>query len=303
MTDEQQVCPNCGNFNRAGARFCSKCGHIFKPSAVAASPVAPAPTPASRQSAASASSASVTLCPNCGKEVGGDTRFCRHCGHPLSTAQPSAVNVVASPAAASRAAAPPAAPSPVAPGVSAVAGDDDMTQPLAVISAPPQSSASPQSLAPAKSAPHPPTSAERGAPAWLWALVGLLIGVLLGAGSVLAAPSFVGLARIDAPEAAPDAATTDAMTPAQSAVTDAAAPLDPPTATSDVAATATSKPPPTTASPASTPPTETVPANAPPADEGAAPSADAPVEATEAVTAPGADATPEILFTSTPLTP
>ncbi|MCB0069625.1 MAG: zinc ribbon domain-containing protein, partial [Caldilineaceae bacterium] len=53
MADEQQVCPNCGNFNRAGARFCSKCGHVFKPLAVAAVPAAPAkaPTPPPKASA------------------------------------------------------------------------------------------------------------------------------------------------------------------------------------------------------------------------------------------------------------
>lgn len=317
MADEQQVCPNCGNFNRAGARFCSKCGHVFKPSAVAASPSTPASAPTPPASPATpASSAGAMLCPNCGKEVSADTRFCRHCGHPLGATQPAAASPasVAAPVPASR-----VTPAPVAPGVNAaksvVTSDDDMTQPLGV------KTKSPAPAAPAKAAPTPSMRAERGAPAWLWALVGLLIGILFGAGIVLAAPGFVGLERIAAPEATPDAAA-----PGSPAVTETATPLELPTATTEIVATATPEPPPAATATAA-PATETIsaPAAAPdeaeasptiatdptaaaPPDETEAPPADTPTAAAESATVesattPADDATAETSPTSTPLAP
>lgn len=314
MADEQQVCPNCGNFNRAGARFCSKCGHVFKPSAVAAAPAAPAPAPASPppSPAAPAPSAGVMSCPNCGKEVSADTRFCRHCGHPLGATQPAVAPPanVAAPVSTER-----ATPAPGVSTVGTVKSDDDMTQPLGVRSAPP----APAALA--KAASSPSTGAERGAPAWLWALVGLLIGILLGAGIVLAAPGFVGLARIAAPEVTPAAPATDAMTPSSPAVPETTTPLELPTATANVVATATPEPPPaataTTAPAAETistpvaPPdeAETSPTTAvdfaatEPPDETEAPPADAPAAAAEFATAPADDATVEAPYTSTPLAP
>jgi hypothetical protein len=191
-------------------------------------------------------------------------------------------------------------------------GDEDVTQPLGVKSAPLQS------VVPTKAAPHPAPGVERGAPAWLWALVGLLIGILIGAGGVLAVPGFVGLERIGAPAVTPDAAATDAVTPA---ITEAALPLDPPTATTEVVPTATSKPSPAAAATA-TPTAATIPATVPapveaeaspttaadaapvaPPDEAEAPPVDAPAEMTEAVTTPADVATPETLSTSTPLAP
>lgn len=299
MADEQQVCPNCGSFNRAGARFCSKCGHVFKPSAVAPSPATPAPAPATapKPSAAPVPSAAVILCPNCGKEVSSDTRFCRHCGHPLGAAQPTAA-----PAATVA----PAAPSPAAPNLQAATGDDDVTQPLGVKTASPQLAA-PTNAAPTNAAPRSAPGVERGAPAWLWALVGLLSGILIGAGIVLAAPGFVGLERIAAPAVTPDAAATDALTPA---VTDAATPLDLSTATTEVVPTATSEPSPTavatatpTAAPVEDAASPTAAADVAPPDEAEAPPADAPAEATEAVATPADVAAPETLPTSTPLAP
>ena len=56
MADEQQVCPHCGNFNRTGARFCSKCGHDFKLSAVPQQLAEPSASPATPPTAEAASS-------------------------------------------------------------------------------------------------------------------------------------------------------------------------------------------------------------------------------------------------------
>jgi len=309
MADEQQVCPNCGNFNRAGARFCSKCGHVFKPSAVATAPVTPAPAAPPPSPATPVSTAGALLCPNCGKEVSADTRFCRHCGHPLGATQPAAAPAV------NVAAAVPVSRATPAPAVSVAKSDDDMTQPLGVKSAPPTPAT------PAKVASSLSTGAERGAPAWLWALVGLLIGILLGAGIVLAAPGFVGLARIAAPEATPAAPATDAMTPGSPAVPETTTPLELPTDTTDVVATATPEPSPAAAATA-TPTAETVPATVAPPDEAAAspttatesttavspdeteaPPADAPTTTAESATAPADDAAAETSPTSTPLAP
>ncbi|MCB0038035.1 MAG: zinc ribbon domain-containing protein [Caldilineaceae bacterium] len=306
MADEQQVCPNCGNFNRAGARFCSKCGHVFKPLAVAAVPAAPAkaPTPPPKTSATPAPAPGTILCPSCGREVSSDTRFCRHCGNPLGTAQPvTSPTATDSPAPGATRQAAPVASSSATPNMQAAADDDDVTRPLSVKRVPSQP------VTPAGATAHSAPGVERGAPAWLWALVGLLIGILLGAGIVLAAPGFVGLARIDAPGAA-----TPAVTPP---TTDAATPLDLPTATAEVVATATPEPSPAAAATATTTPAA-VATNAAPPDDAAASSTTAadpatavspgeaealPAEVTEAATAPANAAAPEDLFTSTPLAP
>lgn len=307
MADEQQVCPSCGSFNRAGARFCSKCGHDFKPSAVTGAPATPAPAASPVSPAVSAPPAGAILCPHCGKDVGVDTRFCRHCGRPLSAAQPAATppQVAATPAPASRA--------KPAPAVSVATSDDDMTQPLSVKSPPPQMAASGSATSPA--------SADRGAPTWLWALVGLLTGILLGAGIVLATPGFFGLERVAAAVVTPAAPATDAMTPGSPAVTAAAPALDLPTATADVAATVTSEQTPAATATAAPAP-ETSPAPVAPPDEAETPSTtatdsttaappdetealpvDAPNAAPEADAPPSGNAAAETSPTSTPLTP
>jgi len=312
MAEEQQICPNCGNFNRAEARFCSKCGHVFKPPAVSTSPAPSTPAPVStlKPVAAPAPTAGMNLCPTCGKEVSSDTRFCRHCGHPLTTPQPTtprpntppAANVAAASISANRATSSHAATAPVTPGGSIATSDDDVTQPLGVKSAPLQPST------PGIVTLRPPTDAERGAPPWLWALVGLLIGILLGAGIVLVAPGFVGLERIVVPDATPAVSATNVVTPGSPAATEAAMPLELPTATAEVAATATPEPLPTaTVAPPveaeALPTTAVDTATATPPDETEAPPADASAEATEAVTAPADAAMPEVLSTSTPLAP
>ncbi len=65
-------CPECGNQNEAGARFCASCGAKLAPSMnVSAEP-------------------DERLCPGCGKTVGTLDRFCEHCGSPVAAPQPAA---------------------------------------------------------------------------------------------------------------------------------------------------------------------------------------------------------------------
>lgn len=284
MADEQLVCPKCGHFNRAGARFCSACGHVFNAAPVAAPPVQAAPVAPAAAVAAPAGQpapAAKIACPTCGKEVSSDTRFCRHCGHAL--------------VAASTIAPKPGAAATVAPAA------DDKTAPLTL-----------QSAAPDKSTDPPAAAHGRGAPSWLWTLLGLLIGLLLGAGVVLAAPGFVGLERIapsilDAATETPAPAESPAaqtVAPTATPALPTATPVPPPTETVTEIPTETPVETPTSA-PAEQPATPA--ATAP--GEAAAPAGEAPAAETPA---PALDETPAEVIppaatqlppTSTPLAP
>ena len=78
------TCPNCGQANRATARFCRDCGG----SLAAAAPLLPAadgPPPVTTQPPPPRSAS--ILCEFCGGAIHGGARFCPHCGRSPSLAQ------------------------------------------------------------------------------------------------------------------------------------------------------------------------------------------------------------------------
>lgn len=80
---DSRFCPKCGSANNMAAAFCRVCG-----SAMPAAQSAPAPVPAAEpvpQEAPAAQSAA-KFCAKCGTSHGGNSAFCRVCGHPLTPA-------------------------------------------------------------------------------------------------------------------------------------------------------------------------------------------------------------------------
>ena len=81
------TCPNCGQPNRPGARFCSRCRAAlpFSPPDHAVVPPS-ASQPAPRQAA----QATKKVCPECSTANRMDAGFCKTCGHTFSPAPPPA---------------------------------------------------------------------------------------------------------------------------------------------------------------------------------------------------------------------
>lgn len=192
MEEQQAVCPSCGHFNRTSARFCGKCGYdmhkAVQPTAASGTvPPIAAAQPSDRSKPVSSSAASTAsakeFCPACGKEVTPGARFCRSCGQDLSGAPVETVSAPPRPVASSAPSKPPAA----APLVTSVVEPVGSLNPSA--QQPPIAAADEQTGA---------GNARKGIPGWLWLAIGVLVGIMLGAGSVLALPGIAGLERHEA---------------------------------------------------------------------------------------------------------
>lgn len=256
------------------------------------------------------------VCPSCGHFNRSGARFCSACGHVFAVTPPAkpdggAVTPVAPALSPPVKKTPASEPVAMAPAVGSAAAESPVGRDSV---APPHVNPVPQ----AEPAPLP----ARGAPSWLWLLLGVLVGILLGAGGVLAAPGFVGLARIGSPEvtATPVLQPTEPATVAPVTVPEQATPTAAPTESP------TQPPPETPAEPAAEAPSqenlapaETTPVgtmpletatevevvvDAPPSDA----AADGAREATEtavftATTTILDPIAPDALATSTPVTP
>jgi ribosomal protein L40E len=206
MEEQQAVCPSCGHFNRTSARFCGKCGYdmhkAVQPTAASGTvpPIAAAQPPDRSQpvSSSAASTASVKeFCPACGKEVTPGARFCRSCGQDLSGAPVETVSAPSRPVASSAPSKPAAAAPPVTSAVEPVGSLTPFAQQPPIAAVDEQTGAG---------------DVRKGIPGWLWLAIGVLVGIMLGAGSVLALPGIAGLERHEATpaitETPPAVATT-----------------------------------------------------------------------------------------------
>ena len=186
MSEQNTVpCPNCGHFNRVGARFCGRCSQSLvqaapppQPQASALStPVAYSPAPQVHPGstpqpssinyvtpAAPQEQIETRFCPKCGQAVTPGTNFCRHCGCDLAVT-PSITS----------ASSPPAAPFPAMPSSHPIGvGMVGMSTPT-----PP---ALPQPVTPIRRTRHV------NIPGWGWLLIGLLLGILLSIAVIMFTP-------------------------------------------------------------------------------------------------------------------